>query len=425
MHKMFFEKLESNVRSYCRNFTDLFDKAKGSLIYSEDGKEFVDFFSGAGALNYGHNNEYIKEKILTYIQSDRIMHGLDFYTVAKRDFIKNFDEKILQSKKLNYKFQFCGTTGTNAVEAAIKLARKVKKRSGLFSFTGAFHGMTLGSLSLTGNKESREGAGISLNSNVSFFPYCYNDLYHFDSLEYMETILEDTHSGVEKPAAVICETVQAEGGIIVAPVEWLQRLKRLCEKHDILFICDDIQVGCGRAGNFFSFERAGIVPDIVILSKSISGYGLPMSLLLFKPEFDVWMPAEHNGTFRGNQLAFIGASAALDYWESVNLEKQVKEKMLFISDYIKNEILPINNKLKMRGIGMIWGIEFSSIANFKDILKKITATGYSNGLIFERAGRNDSVVKIMPPLNIEIDLLEKGLKILKNAVKSVLASEYN
>ncbi len=409
-----FKIAESNVRSYCRSFPDVFCKAKGSLLYSENGKEYVDFFAGAGALNYGHNNDFIKEKVINYIESDSIMHGLDMYTTAKREFMETFVYKILHPRDLNYKMQFCGPTGTNAVEAALKLSRKVKKRTNVFAFMGGFHGMSLGSLSATGDLGKRQSGGIPL-SNVTFMPYPYGFMNTFDSIEYIEAILNDDHCGIDKPAAIIFETVQAEGGIVVASVEWMQRLQRLCIKHDILLVCDDIQVGCGRTGAFFSFERAGIVPDIVLLSKSISGYGLPMSLLLVKPEYDVWEPGEHNGTFRGNQLAFVGASAAIEYREQSGLEYKTKQNEEFIKKYLLEEIAPLSELIKVRGIGMIWGIDFSDCGK-SNFARELVQMCSEDGLIIESSGRNGNVLKILPPLNIEEELLERGLSIMKQNI---------
>jgi len=367
-----FQKKESNVRSYCRMYSGMFDRAKGSIVYSSDGKRFIDFFVGAGVLNYGHNNDFIKSKIVSYIASDRIVHALDFHTVAKKDFIQCFSKKILKPKGLNYKFQFCGPTGADAAEASIKLARKVKKRSGIFAFMGGYHGVSLGALSVTGNKKMRNAGGVPLN-NVTFIPYYHRN---FDSIKYMETILKDSHSGIETPAAVIVETIQAEGGVNVAPIDWLEQLKDVCEKYDMLFICDDIQVGCGRSGNFFSFERSRVVPDIVILSKALSGYGLPMSVLLLKPELDVWKPGEHVGTFRGFQLAFVGAVAALEYREKYDLENKVKERELFIENFLYHLQSPyptddtVNGfKFETRGLGMIWGIDFGDGAITEKIVK--------------------------------------------------------
>ncbi len=408
-----FEKCESNVRSYCRSFPAIFHRAKGSIVYAESGEEYIDFFAGAGALNYGHNHDYIKQKVMSYLDADGIAHALDMYTSAKEKFLTKFDEVVLSSRKLDYRIQFCGPTGTNAVEAALKLARKVKQRPGIFSFMGAYHGMTLGSLSVTSNIGIRAGA-IGTSGNVTFMPYPYGFMESFDTIEYIESVLNDVNSGIEKPAAIIFETVQAEGGVIVAPIEWIQKLRNLCDEHDILLICDDIQVGCSRTGSFFSFERADIVPDMVVLSKSISGYGFPMSLLLIKPEFDIWEPGEHNGTFRGNQLAFIGATAALEYRESCNFEQDVKAKELLLKNFLTQQIALINKNIAIRGIGMIWGIDVKNFGG-SNLAKSITSRCFELGLIVERAGRNDTVIKILPPLIIDMPTLQKGCSIIKEA----------
>lgn len=407
-----FEKYESEVRSYCRTFPKEFVKSKGAIIEDIDGNKYIDFFDGAGALNYGHNNDYIKEKLIDYLKNDGIMHALDMYTTPKKEFIKFFEEEVLIPRNLNYKIQFAGPTGTNAVEAALKLARKVKKRENIFALMGCFHGMTLGSLALTSDKDSRKGAGLPL-TNVTHIP----TPYMFDKLnviEYLDKILTDDHSGVDKPAAIIIETVQAEGGIYVFDEKFLQGIRTICDKHDILLIVDDIQVGCARTGTFFSFERAKIVPDMVVMSKSIGGYGMPMAITLIKPELDIWKPAEHNGTFRGNQLSMVAAKAGLEVMLNEKVEKQVKEKEKIVEKYL-NENIKFNN-VDIRGIGLIWGIDVHS----EELSRKIVGECFNNGLILERAGRQNSVVKIMPPLTIDEDTLLKGLAILNNAIKNVL-----
>lgn len=414
-----FEKRESNVRSYCRSFPAIFHRAKDSIIYSESGREYIDFLAGAGALNYGHNNDYIKQQVMFYLDADAITHGLDLHTSAKERFLTTFSENVLSPKGLDYRIQFCGPTGTNAVEAALKLARKVTRRTGIFSFMGAYHGMTLGSIAVTGNKSIRAGTW-GTSSNVSFMPYPYGFMSTIDTIAYIESVLTDTNSGIEKPAAILFETVQAEGGVIVAPIEWMQKLRTLCDEHGILLICDDIQVGCGRTGPFFSFERANIVPDMVVLSKSISGYGFPMSLLLIKPDLDIWAPAEHTGTFRGNQLAFVGGTAALELRENTGLEREVKVKAAFIEDFLTREIKSISPEIDIRGIGLIWGID---LANFggEPLAKTITSRCFELGLIVERVGRNDTVLKILPPLSIEMSTLQKGCSILKQAFSECVA----
>ena len=408
---------ESEVKSYCRKYPTTFVTSKGSYIYDEDGNKYLDFLAGAGALNYGHNNEEIKKKIVDYVLNDGIMHSLDMYTEAKEEFIKTFKELILEPRKLDYKIQFCGPTGTNAVEAAMKLARKNKKRTNIIAFSGAFHGMTLGSIAATSDAYSRNGAYVPL-TNVTHMPYPVGCNADFDTLKYLENVLNDDHSGIDKPAAIILETIQAEGGINVAPVEWLQGLERICREHDILLIADEIQVGNSRTGYYFSFERAGINPDMVVLSKSISGYGLPMAILLLKPELDLWKPAEHNGTFRGCNLSFVGATAGINYNIEHNLNDNVKEKGKLVEEYIKNNILTISNDLELRGMGLIWGIDFSKAGN-DEIVKEIIHYCFDRGLIIEAAGRKDLVLKLLPPLTITTEELIQGLDIINEASHKV------
>ncbi|WP_020619070.1 diaminobutyrate--2-oxoglutarate transaminase [Paenibacillus daejeonensis] len=415
-----FETHESNVRSYCRLFDDVFTTAKNENIYAESGKTYIDFFAGAGALNYGHNNDYIKSQLLAYIQSDGITHGLDMYTGAKRAFIDKFVSSVLAPRGLDYKLQFCGSTGTNAVEAALKLARKVKKRETIFSFMGAFHGMSIGSLSATSSRSSRKGAGMPLN-NVTFMPYPHGFMGSFDTIDYIENVLTDDHSGIEVPAAIIFESVQAEGGIIPVSSDWMKSLEKLCRKYDILLICDDIQVGCGRTGSFFSFEHAGIVPDIVTLSKSISGYGLPMSLLLMKPELDLWSAGEHNGTFRGNQLAFVTSIAALELREMMDLDRQVQRHEATIRQVLQSKVAALHKDIEIRGIGMIWGIDMAKVGG-SDLTRTIVSECFNRGLIVERAGREDAVIKLLPPLTIEEANLMQGLDILSEVMQEHLVS---
>ena len=418
MDTTIFTEHESNVRSYSSSFPTVFDKAKGAVLISATGERYIDFFSGAGALNYGHNNDIIKRAVIEYLEDDGIAHGLDMYTAAKSAFLETFVTRILQPRGLDYKVQFCGPTGTNAVEAALKLARKVKQRPGIFSFMGGYHGMSLGSLAATGDRASRAGAGIPL-TNVTFMPFPHGFMASFDTIQFMDTILSDPYSGIEKPAAIIVETVQAEGGVVVAPVEWLRRLRNLCDEHDILLICDDIQVGCGRTGPFFSFERAGITPDLVILSKSIGGYGFPMSLLLMRPQLDLWKPGEHSGTFRGNQIAFVAARAAANYFVDHHLEECTRANESFLQHFLTREIAVLDRRISVRGIGMIWGIDLSDIDD-GDFAQRVVSRCFDDGLVIERVGRDGTVIKLLPPLTIEANLLEQGCAIVKQAIQQCL-----
>lgn len=417
MNTSAFEKYESSVRSYCRHFPAVFTKGKGAMMYDEDGNAYIDFFCGAGALNYGHNNDYIRNKLIEYLQSDGILHGMDMYTPAKREFLETLQETILKPRGLDYLVMCCGPTGTNAVEAALKLARKVTGRSNIWAFMGCFHGMTLGALSLTTEAYARNAAGVSLTNCTHIpAPYMFPEL---DVIAYMQRLLDDDHSGVAKPAALIMETVQAEGGIYPFSPEFLRDCRKFCDDNDILLIVDDIQAGCGRTGTFFSFERGGIQPDMVTLSKSVGGIGMPMALLLIRPDKDIWKPAEHNGTFRGNQLAFVAGKAALEYMNAHQLDKEAARKGKIIEEFITSQILPLDSRLTYRGIGMMWGIDCSAAGGEK-LSALVIEKCFEKKLIIERAGRDSTVVKLMPALVIEDTVLMEGLRIVKEAFAAAL-----
>src|SRR5699024_6146694 len=313
----------------------------------------------------------------------------------------------LQPRNLDYKVMFPGPTGTNSVESALKIARKVTGRDTVISFTNAFHGMTIGSLSVTANSFKRHGAGVPLHHSVSmpFDEYVEDQ----DTIAYLERFMEDRGSGVALPAAIILETVQGEGGINAASMEWLKKVEALCKQWNILLIVDDIQAGCGRTGTFFSFEPAGIDPDIVCLSKSIGGAGLPMSLTLIKPEYDQWGPGEHNGTFRGNNLAFVGATQALTYWETDDFSKSIQEKGKVLREGIETLIAKYPElDASHRGRGLMQGIALGK----PELTDDICAEAFQRGLILETAGPDDEVVKFLPPLIIDKEALKEGLQIL-------------
>ncbi|PVE20307.1 diaminobutyrate--2-oxoglutarate transaminase [Microvirga sp. KLBC 81] len=408
-----FESLESNVRSYSRSFPVVFRKAAGAILEDENGCKFIDFLSGSGVLNYGHNDPDLLNEAMQYLKSNGIIHGLDMATSAKREFMEHFDAIILRACGLTYKFQFPGPTGTNAVEAALKLARKVTGRHSIISFTNGFHGVSLGALAVTGNRYYRDAAGLPPTGAV-FMPYDGYWRADNDTSEYLDKVLADASSGVDLPAAIILETVQGEGGINPASKDWLQSLERLCRKNGILLIIDDIQAGCGRTGSFFSFEFADLSPDIVVLSKSLSGCGLPLSLLLLRPELDVWQPGEHNGTFRGNNLALTTATAALrKYWTDEKLSQGVIETGRIMSERLRQIAQGCrNHSLSVRGRGMMLGLDCST----GQLAEKIVRKAFKDGLVVERCGAEDQVIKLLPPLTIDGQTLQRGLDILDKSV---------
>ena len=410
-----FDARESAVRSYCRIWPTVFGRAVGSWLYDERGRGYLDFFSGAGALNYGHNNPLLKGALLRYLADDGVIHSLDMHTVAKREFLTVFDKLILRPRQLDYRVQFPGPGGANAVEAALKLARKVTGRTEVITFTNSFHGMTLGALAVTGNAFHRAGAGLPL-SHATPVPFgkSVDPNGQIPDFEWLERLLEDNGSGLDSPAAAIVETVQGEGGINVASAEWLRRLSELCREHGILLIVDDVQMGCGRTGPFFSFEPSGITPDIVCLSKSISGYGLPLALTLIRSDLDIWAPGEHNGTFRGVNPALVTGTAALRaYWGDDSLERGTlaKGERIMAAVTATADSVP-DIPILVRGRGMAWGLALPD----GELAGKVSAAAFEAGLLAETAGPRGQVVKLLPPLTITDDELDHGLGILDRAV---------
>ena len=404
-----FETCESAVRSYSRSFPALFDRAKGDFLFTTDGTCYLDFFVGAGSLNYGHNPDALKRRLISYLERDGLAQGMDFSTAAKAAFLDSFHDIILVPRGLDYKVQFCSPSGTNSVEAALKLARLVTGRSNIVSFSGGFHGVSMGSLAVTGAAYFKSGLYQSM-PKTTIVPYPDSPLGPFDSLDLLRRLVEDPSSGTEKPAAIILETVQAEGGIYVASADFLRALRTFCDQHEILLVADEIQVGCGRTGRFFSFERAGVTPDLVTLAKSIGGYGLPMALLLIKPELDIWKPGQHNGTFRGNQLAFIaGTEALVQFWTDDKFATEVKAKERWVADYLDRYVARVFG-VPVRGLGLIWGIDLSRLAGVT--ASQVSKLCFARGLVIEVCGRDDEVLKILPPLSVSQANLERGLGII-------------
>lgn len=411
-----FDLLESEVRGYCRAWPVVFESARGWTLTDEDGRRYLDFFAGAGALNYGHNHPDLIDALVGHLRSEGIVHGLDLATTTKRTFLERFEEVVLRPRGLEYKLQFPGPTGTNAVEAALKLARKVTGRHNVVSFTNAFHGMSLGSLAVTANPTKRDGAGV---------PLTYTDVVPFagflgeqaDTVSYLDAMLAEG-TGFDTPAAVILETVQAEGGLNVASDGWLGRLDALCKRHEILLVIDDIQVGCGRTGPFFSWESAGIDPDIVCLSKSLSGSGLPFSLILLKPEHDQWSPGEHNGTFRGNNAAFATGSAALElFWRDNVLRDEVERKGAKLRAGLEALCERHDGLYEgVRGRGLIQGIR----TTVPEAAGVVSSAAFDRGLLIETSGPHDEVVKLLPPLVVDDAAIDQAMTVLDEATEAVI-----
>ncbi|UKY48187.1 diaminobutyrate--2-oxoglutarate transaminase [Streptomyces inhibens] len=413
-----FDDLESEVRSYSRLWPVVFDRAEGSRLFSEDGRPYLDFFAGAGALNYGHNNAFLKQALLDYIVRDGVSHALDMSTVAKRDFLETFQDLLLTPRGLQYKVAFPGPGGANAVEAALKLARRVTGRQSVVSFTNSYHGMTLGALAVSGNAAKRAAAGVALTLTTAM-PYDGYPGIGETGPRYLDRLLSDGGSGLDRPAAVIVETVQGEGGLRAADADWLRDLAGVCKRHEVLLIVDDVQMGCGRTGSFFSFEDAGITPDMVCLSKSIGGFGLPLALTLIRPELDVWKPGDHNGTFRGVSGSFVtGAQALRSYWSDGTLEKSTRERGERIAAALGAIAVEHPEAgLEVRGRGFAAGLRFAT----PGAARAVCVAAFENGLLMETSGAAGDVAKLLPPLTISDDDLDEGLDIIRTCVGPVLA----
>jgi diaminobutyrate-2-oxoglutarate transaminase len=412
-----FERFESNVRGYCRTWPAVFDKARNAKQWDVDGREYIDFFSGAGVLCFGHNNERMKKAMIDYMQADGVAHSLDMASASKQRFIERFENTILEPRGMDYKMQFTGPTGTNVVEAALKLARKVTGRRQVVAFTDGFHGMSLGALACTGNAKFRDVAGVELNDvvRVPFDGFLGEGV---DTLAGIKQLLADSSSGIGKPAAFIVETIQAEGGVNVASKEWLQELQALAREVGALFIIDDIQCAYGRTGRYFSFEELDLDPDLVCLAKGIGGFGTPMGVLLIKPERDQWQPGEHTGTFRGQNLSFVAGTEALAYFEDDTFLAAAREMGARTEARLNKIAGQAGAPVDVRGRGMIHGLDFGSGERAASVI----ASAFDSGLLIPSCGPDGRVVKVMPPLTIEDETLDAGLDLLEQAVGKAAAA---
>jgi diaminobutyrate-2-oxoglutarate transaminase len=403
--------MESRVNYYGKIFPVKFERAIGEVLIDENNKEYLDFFSGAGALNYGHNHPELAQNVKSFLEQNYIIHSLDMNSQIRKEFLDAFKSIILKPRNLDFKIQFPGPTGTNAVEAAIKIARKATSRTNIIAFTNSFHGMTSMSYALSGSRDHAQSYNTA--DGAIFMPFDQYESETVDSFNYLKKMIENPGTGFEKPAAIILETIQGEGGINVASKNWLKKIRDFTSKHQILLIVDDIQMGCGRTGDFFSFENSDIHPDIVLLSKSLSGFGLPLSMVLLKPEFDLWTPGEYNGTFRSNNLALRTALSSLNFWKNDSFLLHLSENI----KYLKKEISRISQKFDpivgVRGRGMVWGLEFES----PDLSKQVAEDLFNSGVLIETCGPRDEVIKLLPPLNISKENLKLGLNLLSKSIQ--------
>lgn len=415
-----FEQWESEVRGYCRLYPTVFASASNARQVDESGRSFVDFFAGAGVLNFGHNNPRMKKALIEFIEADGPAHSLDMYTVPKRAFVQKFAETILKPRGMNHRMQFTGPTGTNAVEAALKLARRVTGRHMVVACSYGFHGMTLGSLACTANSYFRNAAGVPLEHVIRQPFGCETPCEGCDAgcgvaaVQRLRAQFEDPSGGLPPPAAFLVEPLQAEGGVHVASKEWLQAVQQLAHDLGALFILDDIQAACGRTGSFFSFDDMGLDPDIVCLAKGIGGFGTPLAMNLVKPGHDQhWSPGEHTGTFRGQGFSFVAGAEALKYFDDDVLMKEVRRK----GEVMRKHLLALaaefpQRRMQVRGKGMMQAIDLGD----GTLAKAVSARCFENGLIIGACGSGGKVLKLIPPLTIPDEDLAEGLALLSKSV---------
>jgi diaminobutyrate-2-oxoglutarate transaminase len=431
----FLKSVESNARTYAAKFECIFETGRGSRIWDTQGNEYIDCLSNAGTLALGHNNPEVRETVQAFISSDHIMQGLDLATPAKVNFVKQLFGLLPESMRGETKIQFCGPTGSDAVEAAMKLSRFYSQRQNIIAFHGAYHGMTSGALSAMGNLTPKSGPGISSGSvHFAPFPYRFRCPFGTDGSEtdrltinYLRTLLSDPEGGVAKPAAVIVEVVQGEGGCIPASDEWLRSVRNITAAHDVLLIIDEVQTGFGRTGNMFAFERAGIRPDVVVLSKAVGG-GYPLAVVLYDQRLDVWPRGMHAGTFRGNQIAMVAGRSTMQIIERDNLALNAKKMGILLLDGLQQLAHQYPILGDVRGRGLMLGVEVvkpaldgTAAAADGAAARAIQQACFKNGLILETGGRHGSVLRLLPPLIINESDVGAILDRIEKSVRSVSA----
>ena len=430
------EQNESNARSYPRKFPLALNKARGSWVEDVEGNSYLDFLCGAGTLALGHNDSDVNAAMIELISNSAPLHTLDLTTPTKDEFVSLVESLLPGELKNNAKIQFCSPSGSDAVDAAIKLCKTATGRGSVIAFSGGYHGMGHGALSLTGNLGAKSPVQ-NLMGGVQFMPYPYSYRCPFGlggdegtkaACSYFERVLKDPESGVQKPAAVILEAIQGEGGVIPAPVEFLQTVRRVTKELGIPMIADEIQCGIGRSGKLFAFEHAGIVPDVILCSKAIGG-SQPLSVVIYNKSLDVWKPGAHAGTFRGNQLAMKAGTVLLKKVSRPEFLSDVErkgKKLFSMLEDLKSRFSIIGD---VRGRGLMLGIEFVDSTSSPDSLGSYPASGaisaavqeecFKRKLIMERGGRNGAVMRCLCALNVSDEDIDTMAKIFSGAVEAV------
>ncbi len=421
---------EGTIVSYPRDMPIAFKRAKGAIIEDLDGNCFIDFFSCAGVLNVGHGNPFV----LDYVnkQQEDLIHALDFPTVNKQDLILKILSQIPQNIRGDYKVSFCGPSGSDAIEAALKLAKHKTGRQGIIAFQGSYHGMTSGALSVTSNVRLREKIN-SLVPNISFIPYsyCYRCPFKLNTnncqlfcADYLEYILNNPHSGIEKPAAIVIEPIQGEGGTVIPKAGFLKKIVSIAKENNIIVIFDEIQSGFYRSGKFWSFQYEEVFPDIILMSKGLGGIGFPISAIIYNKNIESWGPGDHIGTFRCNQVSIAAGNGAFDFIKKYKVEQHVVNMGEYLMEKLRSLTSTFPFVGEIRGRGLFFGIEYVKDQSSKnpapDIAKNIKKNCFKNGLLIELGGNYNNVIRFIPPLIVNKAIIDNALFVFEKVNMEIL-----
>lgn len=427
---------ESSARNYPRKFPISIGSAKGSWVEDVEGNRYLDFLNGAGTLAIGHNDDEVNEAMIDVIRSGAPLHMLDIPTPLKDEFVKTLISILPEEMRHRAKIQFCSPSGSDATDAAIKLCKTATGRGTVIAFSGGYHGMGHGPMALTGNLKAKSHVA-NIMPGVQFMPYPYSyrcpmgiggEAGTRACINYFERLLKDPESGVTKPAAVILEAIQGEGGVVPAPVEFLQAVRRITRELGIPLICDEIQCGMGRSGKVFAFEHAGIVPDVILISKAVGG-SQPMSVVVYDKDLDTWGPGAHAGTFRGNQLAMVAGTIVMRRISEPRFLDEVTRKGEMMMERMLRLQRDVSIIGDVRGKGLMIGVEFIDPDGPRDLMGVPEPDGeiaalvqrrcFESGLIMERGGRNGSVMRCLCALNISDADIDTGMTIFENVVREI------
>jgi diaminobutyrate-2-oxoglutarate transaminase len=385
----------------------VFDRAVGSVLIDQHGRRTIDFSAGRGELAYGHNDRDLVAALTGHLQAQGLAAAPGLPTAARQAFVASFSHRVLAPRGLDHRVLLPGHTPADTLRAALQLARQATGRQGVITFTHGGHGLQLGTLATQGNRHDRLGALLPGVHRVAY------DGFHgaqVDTAAQLERLLEDGAAGVPTPAAIVVETLQADGGH--ASRAWLRRIAALARRHGSWLLVDDMQAGCGRTGGFFSFEPMDIVPDGVLLSQGLSGLGLPLSALLLRPA--LVGPAEASAVEQGavDGLALVTATAALEkFWADDRLATQVARR----AQAMAAVLAPLAARWpagRLRGRGMLLGLDVGHGGLAERIARRCLALG----LLVDTVGARGQVLRLTPPLTTPDPLLDQGLQRLVDAV---------